>query len=91
MMGALGANVEPLTLEEEVLPVDQPVCVVGTCDLQRQRILARRLRLGPKLMVCRGSAPEVLSRVGGEMAGYAKAARVLAAVGASIFAYAWLA
>lgn len=90
-MGAIGDDVAPLTLEEEVLPVDERVCVVATYDEAPQRLVARRSRLGPNLMVYRGGAREVLDRVGGEMAGYTRAALVLAGVAASILAYAWLA
>jgi hypothetical protein len=89
-MGAIGANVEPLILEEEVLPVDQRVCVVGTYDAERRRLVARRSRLGPNLMVYRGATSEVLARVGGEMALYTRAAVALALVAAAIVGFAWL-
>jgi hypothetical protein len=89
-MGTLGDAVDTLDLEEEALPVDERVCVVGTYDSAQQRLLARRRKLGPDLVVYRGGAQEVLERVGGDMAGYARAAGVLALVGASILAFAWL-
>jgi hypothetical protein len=90
-MGAVGEDVAPLVLEEELLPVDEQVCVIGTYDEARRRLVARRSRLGPDLVVYRGGANEVVERVGGELGGYVKAALVLAGVGAAIVGFATLA
>jgi hypothetical protein len=83
-MGTPGENVEPLAIEEEVLPVGQSVCVIGTYEGARQRLTGRRSRIGPNLIVYRGTAPEVLSRVGGDIPGYTKAVAVLTGIGVTI-------
>lgn len=77
LMGTLGPNTGPLVIEEEVLPVGQPVCVIGTYDEARQRLVPRRSMLGPDLMVYRGTADDVVARVSRDMRGYVKAVGVL--------------
>jgi hypothetical protein len=85
-MGDLGPNAETLNLVEEALPVGQRVCVIGAYRQAGQAITARRSRLGPNLMVYRGSADEVLARVGKDVGVFTKAAVVLIGVGVSIVA-----
>lgn len=70
------------TVEEEILPVDQSVCVVGTYDEQLGGLMAGVRRFGPNMMVYRGTAEEVLSRVGGETRKFAKIAVVLLGISA---------
>ena len=68
-------------VDEGVLPVDQTVCVIGTYDESLGGLTASSSRLGPNLMIYRGNTEEVLSRVGGEVSGYAKVAAVLIGIG----------
>ncbi len=78
-----------LNIEEEVLPVGQEVCVIGTYDKDLNSLTARRSRLGPNLLVYRGSAEEVLSRVGKETAGFAKTAAFLVGIAVLVFGLAF--
>jgi hypothetical protein len=81
LMGEIGSNADALNIDEEVLPAGRAVTVVGTYDRERNGLTARRWRLGPNLFVYRGRTEEVLSRVGKETAGFAKAAAVLLGLG----------
>ncbi len=74
-------NEHRLVIQEEVLPVDQPVCVVGTYDEKLDGLTARRARLGPNLMVYQGSAEEVIARVGKDLIWFARITVVLIAIG----------
>ncbi len=78
-----------LNIEEEVLPVGQEVCVIGTYDKELNGLTARRSRLGPNLLVYRGSAEEVLLRVGKETAGFAKTAVFLVGIAVLVFGLAF--
>ncbi len=77
----LGSEVG-LHYEEETLPVGEPLCIVGTFDPERQALTSRRSRLGSNLIAYRGSADDVLERLGGEATGYTKLALALITVGA---------
>ena len=89
-MAPMPERVDGLVVDEEVLPAGQTVCVVGTYDAKRDGLTARRFRLGPDLIVYRGGAKEVLSRVGKETAGFARMAGVLTAAGALLVAFPFL-
>ncbi len=78
-----------LNIEEEVLPVGQEVCVIGTYDQELNGLTARRSRLGPNLLVYRGSAEEVLLRVGKETARFAKTIAVLVGIAVLVFGLAF--
>jgi len=69
----LGESVDRLVIDEEVLPAGRAVTVIGTYDRAANALIARRSRLGPNLYVYPGRAQEVLSRIGKENAGFAKA------------------
>ena len=86
LMAPLDGDADGLTIEQEILPVDETVCVVGTYDAQHHAITARHPRIGPNLMVYRGSAGEVLERVGGSVRGYFKTAVGLLTTAALILA-----
>ncbi len=59
-------------VDEEVLPIDTEVTVIGTYDRQRGALIARNSRLGPNLIVYKGSKNEVLARISSEILWYAK-------------------
>lgn len=80
----LGTGAEDLAIEQECLPVDTPVCVIGTYDAERQSLTARHARIGHNLMVYRGSADEVVARVGADVGRYFKVATWLLATAALI-------
>jgi hypothetical protein len=80
-MGTLGEHVDGLIIDEEVLPVDRAVTVIGTFDQERRAMTAQRSRFGPNLMVYQGSAREVLARVGKENQWFAKAIVGLLVIG----------
>jgi len=88
--GARAASAAGLTAVEEVLPVDRPVCVIGTWKRALGGLGARRGRIGPNLIVYPGTASEVIERVGKELRGFARAAIVLVATGVAIVGYALL-
>ena len=88
LTGATTTHVDGITVIEEVLPVDRPVCVVGTYDRRLGGLTARRSRLGPNLIAYAGTADDVLARVGRELATFTRAAVVLIAIGAAIVAWA---
>ncbi len=77
-----------LTVEEEVVPAGEAVCVIGTLDAAVNAITARRWRYGPDLIVYRGSADEVLERVGADVGRFARIALAMLGVFALIVAYA---
>ena len=77
-----------LTVEEEVVPADEAICVVGTLDETAKAITPLRWRIGPDLMVYRGSASEVIERVGGDVGRFARIALAMLAVFAVIVAWA---
>jgi hypothetical protein len=70
-----------LIIEEEVLPLDEPVCVVGTFNGDMDGLSARKPRLGPNLFIYKGNAEDVISRVGGELASMTRIALILIGVG----------
>lgn len=80
-MGAVTGSGDGLVIDEEVLPVGQEVCVIGAYEKELNGLTARRSRLGANLIVYRGNAEEVLSRVGKETAGFAKTATFLVGAG----------
>jgi hypothetical protein len=80
-MGNLGEEPELLFIQEETLPVGERMCLVGTYDRQGQRLTARRSRLGPGLMAYRGSADEVLKRVGKDLSAHGRFSATLVVVG----------
>ena len=70
-----------LVIEEEVLPLDQPVCVVGAFNAKMDGLSARNPRLGPNLIVYSGTAEDVISRVGNELASINRTATILIGIG----------
>jgi hypothetical protein len=88
LMGSIGPHADGLVIDEEFLPVGKAVSVIGTYDEKRSALTARRSRLGPNLMVYQGSAEEVLSRVGKEVRGFARAVAVLLVIGFVLLAIA---
>lgn len=70
-----------LVIEEEVLPVDQIVCAVGTYDDRAKGLTAQKARLGPNLMIYQGTVEDVLARIGKDLIWFAKAAAILIGIG----------
>ncbi len=81
MRNADFGNGDALMIEEEVLPVDQIVCVVGTYDDRLKGLTVQKSRLGPNLMIYRGTVEDVLSRIGKDLSWFAKAAAILISIG----------
>ncbi len=90
VMGDVGPSADALVIDEEVLPTGEAVTIVGTYDREKNCLTARRSRLGPNLFVYRGRAEEVLSRVGKESAGFAKATAVFLGLGGLLLGLALL-
>jgi hypothetical protein len=90
LMGEIGPSADGLVIEEEVLPAGEAVSAVGTWDQAGSCLTARRSRLGPNLFVYRGRAEDVLSRVGKESAGFARATAVLLGLGGLLLGLALL-
>ncbi len=78
-------------VDEEILPANQMVCVVGTFDQELNAITASKPRFGPDLMVYCGNADEVLARVGGEIGWYTKFAVGMLVFTAAAMGYAMMA
>lgn len=76
------AGSDGFVVEEEILPINESVCAVGTYDERLGGITSRVRRFGANMMVYRGTAEEVLSRVGGETRKYAKVAVTLLGISA---------
>jgi hypothetical protein len=89
-MSPMPERADGLVVDEEVLPAGQTVCVVGTYDAKLDGLAARRSRLGADMIVYRGRAEEVLSRVGSDVTGFARMSGVLAAAGAFLLALPFL-
>jgi len=83
-------NGASLVVEEEVLPVDRHVCVVGTYDAERGGLTARKRRWGHNLVVYEGTPQEVVSRISKESRFFTIAAAILLGVGISGIALAIL-
>jgi hypothetical protein len=77
----LGPSVDTLVIDEAVLPVGKAVTVIGTYDREANALTARRSRPGANLYVYRGRAEAVLSRIGKENAGFAKATGTFLGIG----------
>ncbi len=75
-------------VEEEVLPVNQAMCVVGTFDQRTNGITAGKRRFGPDLMVYRGTMDEVLVRIGGDIGLYTKFVVGLLGIAVAVLGYA---
>lgn len=87
-MGSIGTHADGIMVEEEVLPVDRTVCIIGTYDRERNGLSAQRSRAGHNLMVYPGSASEVLARIGGDIKTFTRVAGVLVTIGLATVAYA---
>jgi hypothetical protein len=68
---------DDLNVEEEFVPVDEPICVIGTAEADPPGLSGRRARFGPNLVVYRGTPGEVIDRVGAETRGWMKTLVVL--------------
>ncbi len=82
-----GAN---LYYQEEVLPVNQILCIIGTYDAERDGLTARRRRWGHNLIVYRGSPQEVLARIRKESRFFSVAIALLVGIGVLGVIYALL-
>jgi hypothetical protein len=90
LMGAVGPSADALVIVEEVLPLGQAVCAIGTYDRERNGLTARRSRLGPNLFVYRGSAAEISSRMDEELRRSATTVAWLLGIGALLLGLALL-
>ena len=79
--GAFGGPDE-LTVEEEYVPVDEPICVIGTAEADPPGLSGRRPRFGPNIVVYRGTPEDVMERVGAETRGWMKGLRILGLIAA---------
>ncbi|MEZ5285825.1 MAG: hypothetical protein R2712_13665 [Vicinamibacterales bacterium] len=86
--GTLGAHLDGLVIDETTLPIGERVCVIGTYEPESRTLSGRLGRIGPNVMVYRGSADEVLARVGGETRGYTTAVLVLVGIAVLVLAFA---
>jgi hypothetical protein len=86
-MDEIGPHADRLDITEEVLPVDQRVCVVGAYDQERRSLTARRSRLGANLIVYRGSADEVMARVSRHNARLVMVIAVTVVIAAGVLIY----
>ena len=82
-----GAN---LHYQEEVLPVNQSMCIIGTYDAEQDALTAGRPRWGHNLIVYRGSPQEVLARIGKESRFFSVATALLVGIGVLGVIYALL-
>lgn len=64
-------------IDEEVLPANARVCVIATHDHSTRSLTGRRPRIGPNVMVYRGSRDEVLARVAADLRWFAWAIAAL--------------
>ena len=76
------------SIKEEILPVDVPVCVVGTYDERRQGINGCKTRFGQNLMIYKGDINNVIIKLESETSTYLKVAMVFIAIGLSCLGYA---
>lgn len=81
LVSSWGSDGSGVTVQEEIVPADVDVCVIGTYDERARAIAPRKPRLGPNLMVYRGTRDEVIERVGKDVAWFRKAAAILLAIG----------
>lgn len=86
--GRIGDPDHGITVVEEVLPAGEVACVIGTYEQADASLTARRFRLGRRLVVFRGSAEEVSTRVGKDIGFYARAAALAIAIGLLIVGFA---
>ncbi len=82
-----GAN---LHYQEEVLPVNQVMSIIGTYDAKRDGLTAEKRRWGHNLIVYRGTPQEVLTRVGTESRFFNVATAFLVSIGVLGVIYALL-
>ncbi len=78
-----------LTMQEEVLPVGETCCFIGRYDAQSRAIDGLKSRIGPNLMVYRGTGREVVERVGGATRKGMIAAVVMLLIGGAILSLPW--
>ena len=78
-------------VDEEILPSNEVVCLVGTFDQKMNAITAGKPRFGPDLMIYRGSADDVLARVGGEISWYTNFAVGMLAISVAVISYTMMA
>lgn len=74
-------------VEEEYVPINEEVSIVGTYDGTWNAITTAKRRFGPELMVYKGNPQEVLDRVGKEVRTFAKVAAVLLTIFTAIMAF----
>ncbi len=86
----LAAGNQFVVEEEEVLPIDQTICVIGTFDQSLNGLTPATSRRGPNLMVYNGSVKEVLERVGNDLKWYVKIATCMVGIGAACLLFALL-
>ncbi|MEM6702864.1 MAG: hypothetical protein AAF690_09180 [Acidobacteriota bacterium] len=71
-----------LTIEEQILPVGEDLCWIGTYHASERALTGTRPRLGPNLQVYRGDGRTVMERLAGEVRGFGLTALALVGLGA---------
>ncbi|MCB1864389.1 MAG: hypothetical protein KDG50_03100 [Chromatiales bacterium] len=84
LMTGIVRDTDLLAIQEESLPVDTNVCAIGTYDAAGNALTGTKPRVGPNLMIYRGTAHEVLERLRAETAKYSKIAMWMVGVGVLI-------
>jgi hypothetical protein len=76
---------DDLTVEEEYMPIDEPVCLIGTFETAPSGLSGRTPRLGPNLQVYRGTRQEVLDFLSSELKTWNKTLMILLAIATVAF------
>lgn len=75
---------DDLTIEEEVVPAGETLCFIGKYDASSRSIDGTKARIGPNLIVYRGSGREVVERIGAEVRKWSRAGWIMVLIGAVI-------
>lgn len=89
-MGTIPESYFNPTIEEEALPVDETLCVIGTYNVGLHGLTAEKKRMGPNMMVYQGTAKHVLERMSKDVKGFTKVSFWLLSIAAVVFALAFL-
>ena len=84
MTGSIAGNDETLLVEEECIPADETVCAIGTYDEKTNGLTGSRDRFGPNIIIYRGKADDVLSRLSKDISGFMNASIVMVTIAALI-------
>ena len=77
---------DPLSIDEEHVPLDTPVCLLGNFDVAGGALVPGRGPLGRALHLYAGTRSEVLARLAGEVRGFGITAVIMVAIDAGLLA-----